>query len=334
MQEITQEILSQAYQARVDDIHLLPERGIYQVYFRQEGILKPVRQFDLDFGSRWIRYLKYISHLDVGEQRLPQEGALIYQLDQGEIELRLSTLANYLMQESLVIRLLYDQSQWLYSEREAEDLEEMKKYLYRKSGLMLFSGPVASGKTSTIYHLLREVYQERACQVITMEDPVEIKEANFLQISVNRKAGLTYERLIKASLRHHPDILLIGEIRDEETAQMVMRAALTGHLVIATIHAKNCIGVIGRLKELGLSQEQLLQTLLFVASQRLIPVTGEAASRQLFCEWMNARMLAHYLTKGEVTSDFKSLNSKLQEAYTHGKIQAELLAAYQLEENC
>lgn len=335
MEEAIKELLKRAYHGRVDDIHFLPDQDHYAIYFRQGGNLVHQRDLNLEEGARWIRYLKYVSHLDVGERRLPQEGSLFYDLDDFKIELRLSTLANYMLQESLVIRLLFDYEQETLSIESLDDFEIMKTYMKKQSGLILFSGPVSSGKTTLIYQLLRDLYQKQPKQIITMEDPVELKEKNFLQVQVNEKAGTTYDVLIKASLRHHPDILLIGEIRDEWTARMVMRAALTGNLVLATVHAKNCVGVLGRLQELGISQEQLLQTLLLIVSQRLIPLLPlEDNRRSMICEWMDASMITHWMMNGQHNDQFSSLNKKLEEAYQGGRISQEVKASYQLESDC
>jgi len=199
----------------------------------------------------------------------------------------------------------------------------------RKSGLLLFSGPVSSGKTTTIYRLLQESYDTEPKQIITMESPVEIKDQRFLQVEVNEASDITYDVLIRASLRHHPDILMIGEIRDEETAQMVIRAALTGHLVLATIHAKDCSGVLSRMKELGVTTEQLLQTLLLVTTQRLLPLkNGQLA---VLFEVMKAEEIYPYLLHQELPDSFISLNQKLEEASKNGKIDQEIRDAYWVE---
>lgn len=334
MEKFTRETIKAAVDIKCDDIHIIPETDIYRVYLRQ-GELKAFKNLSLEEGSRWIRYLKYISNMDVGEKRMPQDGSLDYQIDdEFKIELRLSTMANYLMQESLVIRLLYQENVSTFSvdALNDSDIKTMLAYMQRKSGLLIFSGPVSSGKTTTIYWLLNKIYHQHAKQIITMEDPIEIKNPQFLQMTVNEKANIGYDTLIKASLRHHPDILLIGEIRDEETAKMTIRAALTGHLVVATIHAKDSFGVIGRLKELGITNEQLLQTLLLVSSQRLVS-TLDAGKRTVIYELMHNHQLQQFILKGQLTTDFISLNQKLKEAMQHGVISEETYTQYQLEEN-
>ena len=211
--------------------------------------------------------------MDVGEKRKPQSGAAHLMVDDHAIELRFSTITNVLLLESLVIRVIRQQAKNQPTIRTyfPEDILLLTSLIRRKSGLILFSGPVGSGKTTTIYQLLRARMAEETLQIITMEDPVEIYEEKFLQTEVNEMAGISYDVLIKSSLRHHPDVLMIGEIRDEETARMSIRGALTGHLMIATIHAKDALGVIARLQELKVTNEQLKQTLIGVVSQRLVP---------------------------------------------------------------
>ena len=269
----TGELIAHAVRAGISDIHILPEHATYRIYFRVPAGLKKMMELTLEMGERFISYFKFLANMEIGERRKPQSGSCSFTYQKEQVELRISTISNYLYQESMVIRILHAEANWLNQEMEVffrSDYQEIERLMHYKSGLLLFSGPVGSGKTTTIYHLLRKKYAEESIQVITMEDPIEIKEPRFLQAEVNEKAGLSYETLIKQSLRHHPDILVIGEIRDEETAKMVIRSALTGHLVLATIHAKECVGVIERLLDLNVSREQLKQSLIGVVSQRLI----------------------------------------------------------------
>lgn len=269
-----QNLIQAAAKVGVSDIHVLPKDDTaYRLYFRINGQLELYQEQTSEWGKRLISYFKFLANMDVGEKRKPQSGASHYTLDGVKIELRLSTITNVLLMESLVIRVIRQQLKSAVSVQTyfPDDTAVLKQMLRRKSGLVLFSGPVGSGKTTTIYQLLRERMAEEAIQVITMEDPVEIYESHFLQTEINESAGITYDVLIKSSLRHHPDVLMIGEIRDEVTARMVLRGALTGHLMIATIHAKNSLGVLARLQELAITDEQLKQTLIGVVSQRLVP---------------------------------------------------------------
>lgn len=176
----------------------------------------------------------------------------------------------------MVIRLLHDEEQDLHFW--FQDIEELGKQ-YRQRGLYLFAGPVGSGKTTLMHELSKSLFKGQ--QVMSIEDPVEIKQDDMLQLQLNEAIGLTYENLIKLSLRHRPDLLIIGEIRDSETARAVVRASLTGATVFSTIHAKSIRGVYERLLELGVSEEELAVVLQGVCYQRLI---GEEESLTLQTE--------------------------------------------------
>lgn len=333
MEEIANALIQEAIREEVSDIHLLPREEDYALYFRHFGQLDFVENKPLDWGKRLISYFKYLANLDVGEKRKPQSGAIHYQFETGRVELRLSTITNVNLLESLVIRVLRHQvrKDAMISAIFPSDIDRIQKLVKRKSGLILFSGPVGSGKTTTIYQLLRNRLSQENLQVITMEDPVEIIEKEFLQTEVNQGAGISYDVLIKASLRHHPDILLIGEIRDEETAKMVIRGALTGHLMIATIHAKNTLGVMGRLQELSISDQQISQTVIGIISQRLIPVQmvkGDNRKRALILEILEGDQLNQFLREGK--TDLVDLNQKLRRAWAYGYIKEETYTQFEV----
>ncbi|EXJ22779.1 Late competence protein ComGA, access of DNA to ComEA [Alkalibacterium sp. AK22] len=277
--------LAEAY--KTSDVHILPEQKHYDLYFRLNGQMS--RQFYLDKaeGGKLISYFKFLSNMDVGEKRRPQSGSMTFKLKDKTLDLRFSTISNYHSQESLVIRLLKqtEDNSKNFGSFFSYEWKQLKKLIDARSGLLLFAGPVDSGKTTTMYHLVKNRLEGEKQQVITVEDPVEIEEAAFLQCQVNETAGISYEHLLKSSLRHHPDVIIVGEIRDEETARMVVRGALTGHLIVASIHAKNCQGVLSRLMELGISQPLLQQTLIGIAFQNLVPLYCPLceANCQTFC---------------------------------------------------
>ena len=351
MEELTNEILLAALQFRIDDIHLLPFDEEYRFYLRDGEHLSLLKTVDSDTANRWITFVKYRSGMDVGEKRRPQSGSMRYELPNGVgIELRLSVITNFKLQTSVVVRLLHlsmnEEKTGEVSTYFPKDIEILQRMLHYKSGLILFSGPVSSGKTTTMYHLLRNRVNDITLQVITMEEPVEISEPLFLQTEINEKAGITYELLIKSSLRHHPDMMLIGEIRDETTAKMVIRGALTGHLMLATVHAKDCKGVISRLEELGVSKDLLQQTLVAVVAQRLVPrycpkcqsdcsfhCTHIPLSNQkatLF-DIAYGDSLQHLIQEeGFVSPAEHSFNRKLREAYELGYISKQSFESYKI----
>lgn len=274
IESFAKHLLTVADSFATSDIHILPEQKHYVAYFRLNGQMEQQYYLDMEEGTRLISYFKFISSMDVGERRRPQSGSLTYKLQNKEVDLRFSTMTNYRAKESLVIRLLETQQEieLAGSSFLQHELSHLKRLAQYKSGLLLFSGPVDSGKTTTMYRLVRDRSSKGKQQIITVEDPVEIEEDSFLQTQVNEKAGITYESLLKSSLRHHPDVLIVGEIRDEETAKMVIRGALTGHLILASIHAKNPRGVLSRLNELGISMELLNQTIIGIVFQKLLPI--------------------------------------------------------------
>lgn len=342
-------ILVNAKEVGTSDIHILPEKGLFGIYFRLNGRMVYQYKIDEEEGKRLISYFKYSANMDVGERRKPQSGSFVYK-GEGEFnqDLRLSTLTNYHSQESLVIRLLetqenvnQDKSTFL-----PDELERIERLIHYKSGLVLFSGPVNSGKTTTMYQLVRNRMEKTKIQVIAIEDPVEIEEENFLQIQVNEKAGNTYEASLKASLRHHPDVIIVGEIRDEETARMAIRGALTGHLIIASVHAKNAEGVLMRMHELGISYEMLSQTLIAVIFQKLLPIycglcEGDCS---IYCQAypVNRKRAALYdiLDSSQITTlalsnkkgidqeRVKDFNSLLEKVYIYGFISEDTYNQY------
>ncbi|WP_027107768.1 competence type IV pilus ATPase ComGA [Lacticigenium naphthae] len=332
------------------DIHILPENNHYSIYFRQNGKLIQNFYLDLHEGKKLISYFKYLSNMDMGEHRKPQSGATSFLLSEKEVSLRFSILSNFRTEESLVIRLIEKQA---YGENEysiffKDHLKKIEKLVNYKSGLILFSGPVDSGKTSIMYHLVKGKLEKENLQVITVEDPVEINEPLFLQTQVNRRIGITYEVLLKQCLRHHPDIIIIGEIRDEETANIAVRAALTGHLVLASVHAKNTAGVITRMMELGVSENLLRQTLTGIVFQKLVPRYCELCKEecQVICNHIplfNKRAILFEVQTGKkLNNSFKKVGSEdkitapihsqfnqiLRKAYVYGYISEDTYTKY------
>lgn len=344
-QEVTA-LLRRAHRFAVADIHLIPERNHYQLYYRLNGYLSWIQTYPWSLGERMIAHLKYLSKMDIGEKRKPQAGSCRYSWEETSVELRCSTITNFRLQESLVIRLLPigQEVQWSqFSVADRTQLQQLQHLIKAKSGLIVFAGPVDSGKTSTIYHLLRQRYHDKPMQVITMEDPVEVAEPLFLQAEVNTAAGLDYDCLIKASLRHHPDVLVVGEIRDEVTAQMAVRAALTGHLVVTTVHAPNGSGVLERLCDLKVSRSQLCQTLKVIVSQRLIcrrcPFCGDVChqycthlprqqKRMAIFEIWHGRDLEQLCQRQPLHQTHHLLRHQLTRAYAFGFVGKKIVEEY------
>lgn len=233
IEELSDEVIAFGVKEQMQDMYLYlqEEKGVIQ--FRKNQQIASFKEISPDIAQQLITRFKYLGEMDVGEHRRAQLGAITYPLNEDRQRLRLSTVGDYRGNESLVVRFLYNLSLDHLHYFSYEQFETIIKRT-QEAGLYLFSGPTGSGKTTLMYQLAKQMKG----QVITIEDPVEIEEPTFLQLQTNDKINQTYDQLIKLSLRHRPDILIIGEIRDEKTAKAAIRAALTGHKVFATIHAK------------------------------------------------------------------------------------------------
>ena len=265
VQEIAQKIIATAKEKKAQDIYFIPKEKSYELHMRVGDERCLVDSYEFDVLAAVISHFKFVAGMNVGEKRRSQLGSCDYQYDEKVSSLRLSTVGDYRGHESLVIRLLHDEEQDLHFW--FQDMNELGEQ-YRQRGLYLFAGPVGSGKTTLMHELAKSLFKGQ--QVMSIEDPVEIKQDDMLQLQLNEAIGLTYENLIKLSLRHRPDLLIIGEIRDSETARAVVRASLTGATVFSTIHAKSIRGVYERLLELGVTEEELAVVLQGVCYQRLI----------------------------------------------------------------
>lgn len=270
IQRLGMQLIQEASNKQAQDIYLIPQKGSYQVFMRVGDSRKQFGQYDWKEATTLISHFKFVAGMNVGEKRRTQLGSCDYDVGERElVSLRLSTVGDYRGFESMVIRLLGTKARqlkyWFDCYRRIEEAIHGR-------GLYLFAGPVGSGKTRLMYELMERFTKES--QIITIEDPVEIKQEKVLQLQVNNSIGMTYDNLIKLSLRHRPDLVIIGEIRDSETAQAVIRASLTGAMVFSTIHAKSIPGVFARLIELGVKREDLLNCLNLIAYQRLISGGG------------------------------------------------------------
>lgn len=270
---LSMKILTKAIQRNATDIHFYPLGTKTDIYFRIQG---KRLLFDTISNSQYdliLTYYKFTSGMDIGEIRKPQNGTIPFHKNSDHFSLRLSTLpVNH--SESLAIRIL-PQNQLLTLNQLflfRNQIAKIRKWMKYKSGLILLSGPTGSGKTTTLYALLEEFIKEGSYQTITLEDPIEKNIQDILQVQVNEKAGITYQSGLKAALRHDPDIIMVGEIRDRNTAHFALEASLTGHLVLSTIHAKDAAGTIHRLYEMGLNTVELSQSLISVASIELLPI--------------------------------------------------------------
>lgn len=274
IEQLASKILKDALKRNATDIHIVPRKSDTLIQFRIANKIVPHYYLPKEDCERLISHFKFTANMDIGEKRRPQSGSFSIVKDGMEIGFRLSTLPlNQL--ESLVIRILPSTEQIPLSKLSLFPNMNNKliSLLQYANGLLLFTGPTGSGKTTTLFSLLRGSPHLHYRNIITLEDPIE-KESDFaLQVQVNEKAGVTYTTGLKAILRHDPDIIIVGEIRDGETARIAVRAALTGHLVLSTMHTRDAKGAIYRLLEFGVSHQEIEQTLVGVVAQRLVELT-------------------------------------------------------------
>lgn len=262
-------LLENAYKLQASDIHLEPQEKYLQIRYRIDGKLILIYKASNKISNFLISYLKLISNLDIAEKRLPQDGKFIFPAQ--NIDIRISTIP-VLFGEKVVLRLLGNKENLLNLNQmgfSKMNLKYFKDMISASSGLIVITGPVNSGKSTLLYASLN--YLNRLdTNIITIEDPVELNLDGINQMQVNQKAGMDYAVALKASLRQDPDIVMIGEIRDEMVAKQAITTALTGHLVLTTLHTKNALGVPARLIDLGVSPVMLSIALLGMTSQRLV----------------------------------------------------------------
>lgn len=262
-------LLENAYKLQASDIHLEPQEKYLQIRLRIDGKLVLIYIASNKISNFLISYLKLISNLDIAEKRLPQDGKFIFPAQ--NIDIRISTIP-VLFGEKVVLRLLGNKENLLNLNQmgfSKMNLKYFKDMISASSGLIVITGPVNSGKSTLLYASLN--YLNRLdTNIITIEDPVELNLDGINQMQVNQKAGMDFAVALRASLRQDPDIVMIGEIRDEVVAKQAITTALTGHLVLTTLHTKNALGVPARLIDLGVSPVMLSIALLGMTSQRLV----------------------------------------------------------------
>ena len=272
-------ILLSAMQRRASDIHIEAADRSTTVKLRVDGILIPAMEpLDIRLHAPLVSRLKVMSELDIAERRVPQDGSFRMRLDRKTVDFRVSILPS-VFGESVVIRILDRDSiatgvSALKLERigfNREDLKRFRKAITRPYGMVLVTGPTGSGKTTTLYAAISEM-NTLEDKLITIEDPVEYQLSGVVQIPVNEKKGVTFARGLRSILRHDPDKIMVGEIRDAETAQIAIQSALTGHLVLTTVHANNVFDVIGRFASMGIDAYNFLAALNCVLAQRLVRI--------------------------------------------------------------
>jgi MSHA biogenesis protein MshE len=268
---LLQSLFEDAIQVGASDVHIEPRETELHIRVRIDGVLQTQMMADKRIGSPLSQRLKLMAGLDISEKRLPQDGRFSVRLKEHTIDVRLSTLPTT-FGESAVMRLLHQSGgmRRLDSIGMPENmLQRFREVLGRSAGLVLVTGPTGSGKTTTLYAALAEL-EVAQLKVITVEDPVEYRLAGITQVQVNEKIDLTFARVLRATLRQDPDVILVGEMRDAETAEIGLRAAITGHLVLSTLHTRDAISSPFRLLDMGIPPFMVATSLQAVIAQRLV----------------------------------------------------------------
>jgi general secretion pathway protein E/type IV pilus assembly protein PilB len=277
------QVLRDAIELRASDIHLEPFEDEMRIRYRIDGVLQevPVPAQIKRFQPAIVSRVKILSHLNIAEKRLPQDGRIKIRIDDAEVDIRVSIIP-MLHGEAVVMRLLR-QNATLRGMGElgmdTRELECFERVLQLPHGIILVTGPTGSGKTSTLYTALHTI-NDAERKIITIEDPVEYQLRGVNQIQVSEKAGLTFARGLRSILRHDPDVVLIGEIRDQETAQIAVQASLTGHLVFSTLHTNDAPGALTRLVDMGVEPYLVSSSLEAVLAQRLVRVLCKKCKAQ------------------------------------------------------
>ena len=267
------QVLKDAIELRASDIHLEPFEDELRIRYRIDGVLQevPVPAQIKKFQPAIVARVKILSHLNIAEKRLPQDGRIKVRIEAAEVDIRVSIIP-MLHGEAVVMRLLRQNSA-LRGVRDLGMHEReyscLRRVLELPHGIVLVTGPTGSGKTSTLYTALQEI-NDAERKIVTIEDPIEYQLRGVNQIQVSEKSGLTFARGLRSILRHDPDVILIGEIRDQETAQIAVQASLTGHLVFSTLHTNDAPGALTRLVDMGVEPYLVASSLEAVLAQRLV----------------------------------------------------------------
>ncbi len=264
-------ILSQAVREGASDVHLSPEKDRVQVRFRVDGKLREVPSPPKAMFLPIVSRIKILANLDIANTRIPQDGRFSIKMAQKEINARVSTLPT-IYGENMVLRLLMTSSEIYDMERmgmSREDIDTVAKMVKKPYGMILSTGPTGSGKSTTLYALLKSI-NEPDTNIITLEDPVEYRMANIRQVQLNQKAGMTFAGGLRSILRQDPDVIMVGEIRDSETAAVAIQASMTGHLVLSTVHTNDAAGAITRFIDMGIEPFLVSSVMVLTIAQRLV----------------------------------------------------------------
>jgi MSHA biogenesis protein MshE len=279
--KLLQSVFDDATQVRASDIHIEPQDARLQIRFRIDGVLHLQTEADIRIATPLALRLKLMADLDISEKRLPQDGRFAVKVRNQRVDVRISTMPTQ-FGESVVMRLLNQGGTTLRLDAIGMPpalVERFRAIVQRPNGLVLVTGPTGSGKTTTLYSALAELNSVEK-KLITVEDPVEYRLPGINQVQVNEKIELSFARVLRSALRQDPDIVLVGEMRDQETAQIGLRAAMTGHLVLSTLHTNDAASTPLRLMDMGVPRYMVGGSLQAVLAQRLVRVICESCSTE------------------------------------------------------
>ncbi len=288
-------IIEEAEKNRASDVHISPTEKNTKIKFRIDGILQEAYLLPKNIHNEIISRIKVISKLRTDEHQSAQDGRFRYDFNNNKfIDIRVSIVPAY-YGENAVLRLLSDKQENLDLEElgfDKEDVEKITKALKRQSGMILSTGPTGSGKTTTLYSLIKKINSSET-SIVTIEDPIEYAIENIEQIQVNSKNGLTFANGLRSILRQDPDVIMVGEIRDKETANIAVNTSLTGHLLLSTIHTNDAVSVVPRLIDMGIEEYLIATTLNISIGQRLV---RKICSN---CKEESDEIIAHDILKDE-----------------------------------
>lgn len=267
-------LILQAIKERASDIHIEPFSGVLRIRYRTDGVLREIQSPPKSWQAGVLSRLKVMATMDIAETRRPQDGRIKLVIDGREVDCRVSSLP-VVHGECIAMRLLDKSAMMVGVEQIGMTpaiLEKFMKIVARPNGILLVTGPTGSGKTTTLYAALNEI-NDPEDKIITTEDPVEYQLDGIVQVNINTNVGLTFARCLRAILRQDPDVILVGEIRDSETAQIAIQASLTGHLVFSTLHTNSAAATISRLVDMGVEPFLITSTLAGIVAQRLVRMT-------------------------------------------------------------
>ena len=304
--KLLQTVFEEAIRMRASDIHIEPQEQYLRIRFRIDGLLHIQTDADVKIASAVVLRLKLMAGLDISEKRLPQDGRFNIKVRNAPIDVRLSTMPTQ-YGESAVMRLLNQATGLMGMGRlgmPPHILERVRQVIRRPNGMVLVTGPTGSGKTTTLYAALSELNTPER-KIITVEDPVEYRLPNINQVQVHEKIELTFDRVLRSALRQDPDVVLVGEMRDQNTAEIGMRAAITGHMVLSTLHTNDAVATPIRLLDMGVPRYMVAISLQLVLAQRLVRVICESCSQPHVLtphehEWLHTEI-------GEQSGAFKAM---------------------------